>query len=92
MKENAHLVYLTGLSMDKKRLNYIAENINRDIDFTYWFNKSKNKIETLLKENKSELIDKLDNNINIIKIMIETIMQDTFSENYDEIKMIYILF
>jgi hypothetical protein len=86
MKKNAHLVYLTGLSMDKKRLNYITENINRDIDFTYWFDKTKDSINNLLKNNKSKLIDTLDNNINIIKVMVETIIEDEFSKNYNEIK------
>lgn len=33
-----HLLYMTGLSIDKKQLNYITENIQFDKDFKYWFN------------------------------------------------------
>ena len=86
MNENAHLVYLTGLSMDKKRLNYIAENINRDIDFTFWFNKTQKAIKDILKNNKIELTNSLDSNINIIKIIIESIIKKKFPNNYDEIQ------
>lgn len=32
-----HLLYMTGLSIDKKQLNYITENIHFDKDFRYWF-------------------------------------------------------
>lgn len=32
-----HLLYMTGLSIDKKQLNYITENIQFDKDFIYWF-------------------------------------------------------
>jgi len=86
MNENAHLVYLTGLSMDKKRLNYITENINRDIDFTFWFNKTQKAIKDILKNNKIELTNSLDSNINIIKIIIESIIKKKFPNNYDEIQ------
>jgi len=34
--KKAHLVYMTGLSVDKKRMNNIVELINFDRDFTYW--------------------------------------------------------
>ena len=86
MNENAHLVYLTGLSMDKKRLNYITENINRDIDFTFWFNKTQKAIKDILKNNKTELTESLKSNINIIKIIIESIIKKKFPNNYDEIQ------
>ena len=33
----AHLLYMTGLSTDKKQLNYITENIHFDKDFKYWY-------------------------------------------------------
>jgi len=38
-----HLVYMTGLSVDKIRFNNITENINFDKDYRYWFS----LIETL---------------------------------------------
>lgn len=87
MSNHAHLIYLTGLSMDKKRLNYIAENINRDIDFTYWFTQVKEEIDSLLKDGSREnLIEKLDGNINIIKVMIEQVLKNKFPDDYDNIK------
>ena len=36
MNDKSHLVYMTGLSVDKKRMNNIVELINFDKDFTYW--------------------------------------------------------
>lgn len=36
-RNKAHLVYMTGLSTDKKKLNYITENIHFDKDFKYWY-------------------------------------------------------
>ncbi len=84
--KKAHLVYLTGLSMDKKRLNYITENINRDIDFTYWFDKTKNSIIESLEKDTLLIVNELDKDINIIKVMINTIMKNKFPNNYNEVK------
>ena len=36
-KNKPHLIYMTGLSADKKRLNYITENIHFDKDYKYWY-------------------------------------------------------
>ena len=70
MKENAHLVYLTGLSMDKKRLNYITENINRDIDFTYWFEKTQEAVREIIEKKSRNITQGLNTDINIFKIRI----------------------
>jgi len=86
MKNNAHLVYLTGLSMDKKRLNYITENINRDIDFIYWFDKTKDILSQSLKNDKSIIVNELDTSINLIKIITDTILKKEFSNNYETVK------
>ena len=52
----AHLVYLTGISLDKKRLNYINENINGDKDFSYWLN----EMESHLNKSFSEITKHLE--------------------------------
>lgn len=40
------LIYATGLSIDKKRFNYITENINYDKDFTSLLERNLRKIKT----------------------------------------------
>lgn len=84
--DKAHLVYLTGLSMDKKRLNYITENINADIDFSYWFDKVRRDYLETLEVNKSSIVEELQNNVNIIKIITDKVIQSKFSANHKELQ------
>ena len=50
-----HLVYMTGLSVNKKFLNEIAENINFDKDFTYW----RSEVQKELNQSVSKLVELL---------------------------------
>jgi len=50
----ANLIYMTGLSIDKNRLNDITENINYDKDYSYWLKKLQtNMSNTISDTNKS---------------------------------------
>jgi len=40
-----HLLYMTGLSIDKNRMNNITENINFDKDFSYWMKDTVDEFE-----------------------------------------------
>jgi len=64
-QKNAHLVYLTGLSIDKNRMNNITENINFDKDYTFLLNKAQKNLEGMFKH-KNKYLTHIVNGVKII--------------------------
>lgn len=45
-----HLLYMTGLSVDKNRMNNITENINFDKDYTFLLNKAQKNLKGMFEK------------------------------------------
>ncbi len=91
-KNKAHLVYMTGISVNKKRLNNIVETINSDRDFTYWRRKSTSDLEKsfnvwpkLLGKVEQFTYRTIDNNIENSISLVELISSLTSYKIEDEI-------
>jgi len=76
--KKAHLVYLTGLSIDKKRLNDIANNINTDIDFSYWLTEVQARLSSILQNKSHDILNQLQSNVNIVSIISKLYISNKF--------------
>ncbi len=56
--DNAYLLYMTGLSVDKKRMNNIMENIHDDRDMKLWYDHI-HQLATVAFSKRSEKLDEL---------------------------------
>lgn len=59
-KNKANLLYMTGLSIDKNRMNNITENINFDKDYTYFLNGAQEDLKEIFSK-KQEVLTKVKN-------------------------------
>ncbi len=97
--EKAHLLYLTGLSVDKQRMNNITENINFDKDFTYWLDKTQKKFNAIVspqnqKLQKGESLTRYglkkvltfgtDDLVDIGSSILGTVVEDELNDKIDE--------
>ena len=53
--DKAHLLYMTGLSVDKNRMNNITENINFDKDYTFLLSKAQKNLEGMFEQKNKHL-------------------------------------
>jgi len=79
-KEKSELLYLTGLSLDKKRLNNIISNIDKDRDFEFWKNEAIEKFNLAFGE-----VSKILNNEKTDKLINEGL---SFVPYYSELKKV----
>jgi len=91
-KKQAHLIYMTGLSVDKVRMNNITENINFDKDYSYWLEKSQKDMNHLFSENNKRLgkykqiLEKLieKHTTEPIDFLFDFFSDDSYLNNIDE--------
>jgi hypothetical protein len=84
MQDNKpHLLYMTGLSIDKNRMNNITENINFDKDFTYWLKDTQNEFNSVFNPNNQKLGKSIELTNKLLKKQIDDkyLPKSNFKEN-----------
>lgn len=69
-----HLLYMTGLSIDKNRMNNITENINFDKDFSYWLKNTQIEFNSVFNPNNQKLGESIELTNKLLKKQIDNIL------------------